>query len=217
MCRVHVRVGQSIVFRDDGRVNHVACPAVLCAVCSGSIRPDEPIRRDGDGLVHSHCWVRRYRTEQRNSVPEPRPDVLAVIRARVAAGSLPRALRTNGKAWAGQGSGRPCDGCDKPVPLSGVECEIALGDRTLRFHRACLVAWQDDLGGPAAQGIGGGSAAAPWTQIFDLRIARRARHERAAREELRIVVAETHAHCVAVRVRSVAARALASSLRRVRA
>ena len=217
MCRVHVLVGQSIVFRDDGRVNHVACPPVLCAVCSASIRPDEPIRRDGDGLVHSHCWVRRYRTEQRNSVPEPRPDVLAVIRARVAAGSLPRALRTNGKAWAGQGSGRPCDGCDKPVPLSGVECEIALGDRTLRFHRACLVAWQDDLGGPATQGIGGGSAAAPWTQIFDLRIARRARYERAAREELRIVVAETHAHCVAVRVRSVAARALASSLRRVRA
>ena len=217
MCRVHVRVGQSIVFRDDGRVNHVACPPVLCAVCSGSIRPDEPIRRDGDGLVHSHCWVRRYRTEQRNSVPEPRPDVVAVIRARVATGTLPPPPRTNGKVWAGRGSGRPCAGCDKPIPASGVECEIELGDRTLRFHRACLVAWQDDLGGLRLRGISGGSAAAPWTQIFDLRIALRARHERAAREELRIVVAETRIHCAAVRARSEAVRALASSLRRVRA
>ena len=64
-CRIRVDVGQNVVFRADGRVHHVECPVVLCTVCSRSIRPDEPIRRDGDGLIHSNCWVRRYRTEQR--------------------------------------------------------------------------------------------------------------------------------------------------------
>lgn len=58
-CRTSIRPGQNVVFRQDGRVEHVACPDVVCAVCNRAIKRDEPIRRDGDALLHAYCWWRR--------------------------------------------------------------------------------------------------------------------------------------------------------------
>jgi hypothetical protein len=214
VCRVHVQAGQNVVFRPDGRVSHVACPPVICSVCSRSIRPDEPIRRDGEGLVHGNCWVRRYRTERR-AVESTAPAVVgvaAMIRERIAAGTLPAPRRAGETAWGGPGSGAPCAGCDRGIPSTAVECEVEVAGQTLRFHRACLAAWQAEAGpGPAA--IGGGSAAGPATVIFDQRVARRARRERRAYEELLLATAETQLLCEAVRARSAVARARSCRLR----
>ena len=50
-CRVTVQVGQNVVFRADGRIQHAECPPVICPVCDREIRPPTPIRRDGDQIV----------------------------------------------------------------------------------------------------------------------------------------------------------------------
>jgi hypothetical protein len=67
LCRVRVQPGQNVVFRADGRVNHAECPTVICAVCEGAVTPGQPIRREGEQLVHSHCWIRRLRATTRES------------------------------------------------------------------------------------------------------------------------------------------------------
>jgi hypothetical protein len=204
---VHVQVGQSVVFRKDGRVSHAECPPVICPVCSRTIRPEEPIRRDGDGLVHGNCWVRRYRTQRRAAeiAAGAHPDTVTIVHDKIAAGLLPMAPHNGEKVWAGQGSGQICDGCDRPIPASAVECEIDIADRTLRFHRACLAAWQGD--GSPGPAIGGGSAASPWTLVFDPpRVPK-------AYEELLIAGTETRLECAAVRARSVAARTRSAAAR----
>jgi hypothetical protein len=61
-CRVNIQAGQNVVFRIDGRVQHVECPQVLCPVCLRDVRPGDPIRRDGENLVHANCWMRRQRS-----------------------------------------------------------------------------------------------------------------------------------------------------------
>ena len=61
ICRVTIQAGQNVVFREDGRVNHSVCLPVVCPVCDGVVRPHDPIRREGELLVHGHCWARRYR------------------------------------------------------------------------------------------------------------------------------------------------------------
>ena len=211
VCRVYVHAGENVVFRPDGRVSHVSCPPVICSVCSRSIRPDEPIRRDGEGLVHGNCWVRRYRTERRavDGIAPAAVGIAAIIRERIAAGTLPPPRRAGETAWGGPGSGAACDGCDRAIPSTAVECEVEVAGQKLRFHRACLAAWQAEAGpGPAA--IGGGSAAGPATVIFDQRVARGTRH---AYEELMLATAETLLLCEAARARSVAARARSYRLR----
>ena len=66
VCRVTIQIGQSVVFREDGRVNHSVCLPVICPVCDHSIAPHEPIRRDGEQMMHGNCWVRRYRQAENN-------------------------------------------------------------------------------------------------------------------------------------------------------
>ena len=66
-CRVNVDVGQSIIFRTDGRVEHVECTPVMCPVCALQIDPGTPIRRDGEALLHSNCWIRQFRAAKRAS------------------------------------------------------------------------------------------------------------------------------------------------------
>jgi hypothetical protein len=61
VCRVAIEVGQNVVFRGDGRVQHVECPKVVCPVCGAPVLPAQPIRRDGERLVHPSCWQRRLR------------------------------------------------------------------------------------------------------------------------------------------------------------
>jgi LIM domain len=66
-CRVTIEPGHVVLFRIDGRVVHPACPDVRCAVCSRSISPDCPIRRDGEQLIHGNCWLKRFRASARAS------------------------------------------------------------------------------------------------------------------------------------------------------
>jgi hypothetical protein len=65
-CRISVAVGENVVFRRDGRVEHARCPPVTCPVCSSEILPRTPIRRDGGDLLHPACWARRYRAASRS-------------------------------------------------------------------------------------------------------------------------------------------------------
>ena len=60
-CRVSIEPGQNVVFRSDGRVTHVDCPEVVCPVCTRRIFPGDPIRRNGEEMLHGNCWVKRYR------------------------------------------------------------------------------------------------------------------------------------------------------------
>jgi len=68
VCRTKIAVGQNVVFRTDGRVQHPECPKVTCAVCSLPILPTHPIRRQGEDeeqQVHANCWLRLQRTPPR--------------------------------------------------------------------------------------------------------------------------------------------------------
>jgi ferredoxin len=60
-CRVQVQPGQNVVFRLDGRVAHAECPEVLCPVCTRRILPGDPIRRNGEEMLHGNCWIKRHR------------------------------------------------------------------------------------------------------------------------------------------------------------
>ena len=62
LCRTRVQSGQNVVFRPDGRVHHAECPKVTCPVCTGDVAPGQPIRRDGEQIIHANCWMRRFRT-----------------------------------------------------------------------------------------------------------------------------------------------------------
>ena len=63
VCRVRIEVGTNVVFRRDGRVQHVECPNVVCPVCELPVRPTQPIRRDGERQLHVRCWMRLKRSE----------------------------------------------------------------------------------------------------------------------------------------------------------
>ena len=60
-CRVNIEPGQALLMRDDGRLEHATCPEVTCPVCTRTILPQTPIRRDGDEMVHANCYSRRLR------------------------------------------------------------------------------------------------------------------------------------------------------------
>jgi hypothetical protein len=40
---------------------------VTCPVCSGVIDPGQPIRRDGEQLLHGNCWIKRFRVTTREA------------------------------------------------------------------------------------------------------------------------------------------------------
>ena len=65
VCRVTVKPGENVLFRTDGRVQHITCPEVVCPVCWRPIAPRDPIRRDGETLLHGNCWMRRARSAER--------------------------------------------------------------------------------------------------------------------------------------------------------
>jgi hypothetical protein len=138
VCRVPIEPGQNVLFRSDGRVQHVACPEILCPVCSRPILPSEPIRRDGDQVLHGNCWARRTATPEPRHVPPRR----AVIQARLAAGTLPTSRPE--KTWAGYGSGDPCDACGERIAAGEVEYEVGVPDwpTALRVHPECLGLWR---------------------------------------------------------------------------
>jgi hypothetical protein len=68
-------------------------------------------------------------------------DLAAAIRAKVAAGLLPKDRPP--KMWVGPGAEKPCDGCDLPITKDHREYEFdSPAGRTMRFHQACLELWQ---------------------------------------------------------------------------
>lgn len=159
-CRVAVLPGESIVFRADGRVQHLACPQVICPACSHVIDPDQPIRRDGDRIVHGNCWARLDREAGKPPVKivTAASDARSAVRAKLDAGTLPRIA--TGTIWAGRGTGQRCNGCDQPITLAEIEHEVERRDAdTLRFHRECLHVWQAEVGRGRRE-ISGGSDAA---------------------------------------------------------
>jgi hypothetical protein len=67
LCRTRVQSGQNVVFRPDGRVHHAECSTVTCPVCTGVVAPGQPIRRDGEQLIHGNCWIKRLRMSKAES------------------------------------------------------------------------------------------------------------------------------------------------------
>lgn len=83
-------------------------------------------------------------------MPEISPDDLAaVVRRKIAAGTLPREAPQ--RTWAGHGTGLHCDVCDLEITPADIEHEADLPDeRVFRFHAACFTAWfaETGRGGP---------------------------------------------------------------------
>ena len=186
VCRTTIRPAENVVFRTDGRVHHVACPEVICPICSCQIMPHDPIRRDGDVPVHGNCWMRRLRSA---SASDGNARRVAIIRGRLRVGMLPSDAPT--KIWSGYGSGQLCDACGERIAVGAPEDEVVFTHSvTLRFHQGCFALWQEEKTRRNG-GISGGSAASPWTLFFDLGIARRASRDRVAYAEVRAATAET--------------------------
>jgi hypothetical protein len=167
ICRVGIEPGQNVVFRPDGRVQHAACPEVLCPVCGGPIRPADPIRRDGEVLLHGNCWMRRARAAAAafdakppvKVMPTERDGIVSLVRAKLLTGTLPRGEVQ--KVWVSLGTGRDCSACDQPITAAEIEHEADLvAGSTLRLHRNCLGVWQAEVARYGRE-IAGGSAATP--------------------------------------------------------
>jgi hypothetical protein len=65
------------------------------------------------------------------------------ILAKIRSGALPPPRKPPAKCYAGKGSGRLCDACNRPITSDDVEYEL---DATLIFHRNCYVIWLDAAG-----------------------------------------------------------------------
>jgi hypothetical protein len=147
VCRVVVKPNENVVFRPDGRVQHVACPEVVCPVCAGAIRPSDPIRRDGQLLLHGNCWLRRLRVAARNGNGDRAATIVSLpgkILDKLQAGLLPDHLPE--KMGSGFGGGHACDACDEPVLAAQTEYTYELRDaRVLRLHIGCAGLWQAEL------------------------------------------------------------------------
>ena len=114
-CRVTVEPGLNVVFRADGRVYHAACPKVFCPICSREIVPAQPIRRDGDTMMHANCWIKRFRAQRADSV-------VSLIRTKLADRTLPSVTPT--AVWGGEGNGEVCAACDKAIQRTQWEVEL---------------------------------------------------------------------------------------------
>ena len=205
VCRTGILAGQNALFRADGRTQHLVCPEVRCSVCGGTILPSDPIRRDGDALTHGNCWAKRHARCAGSAELLGSEALTVAIRIKLKAGMLP--VVEPRKVWAGLGKELACNGCSRVIASTDVEYDVDRpGGGALRFHRNCLDVWQREVGKRARE-IGGGSAALPWTLFFDLHIARRAAHDRAAHDECRTATAEVVRWTVELGARSQRIRA----------
>ena len=209
VCRTRIEPSVPVAFRPDGRVEHVTCPKVLCAVCAGEIIPHQPIRRDGDSMIHGNCWLRRERQGVR--VLSGGAGVASLIRERLASGGLPSVAPS--KVWGSiDGKSGACAGCGEKLD-GGTEYEVEFaGTVSVRFHRVCYGIWEEERL-KLKPGIAGGSAASPWTLFFDERVADRALFDDAALEEMLLASAEARAASEAGRARAIQARAQSAGLR----
>jgi len=61
-------------------------------------------------------------------------------RERIASGELP--CEVPARMWGGNGSGKSCCLCDKPIQHQDVEFEFEVDGRTFLFHMVCQSIWQ---------------------------------------------------------------------------
>jgi hypothetical protein len=125
------------------------------------ISPNDPIRRDGETLLHGNCWMRRAQQALRAGViaggQNGTADRVTVIRAKLRAGTLPTATPT--RTWAGYSEGGLCDACGDRIPVGNLGYTIDFADSpSLRVHPECLGVWQTELKSLGRR-ISGGSAA----------------------------------------------------------
>lgn len=204
MCRVTIEPGQTVQFRLDGRTLHAECPTVVCPVCSSVVLPDMPIRREGEAILHSNCWMRRHRRALAQRPIEEH------VRAHVVPGRLPSLAAT--RVWAAPGHGGLCQACQKLIQSAEAEYEVDFANAvTVRMHRECYLAWRNNASDntridDADRTIRGGCAALPWTVVFHDRVARRATRDRGCLTELLLAAAESRRDAVATRERAVRAR-----------
>ena len=72
---------------------------------------------------------------------------LASIRAKLAAGALPKAPPA--RVARGKGDGQRCSGCEEPIDPTRVRYELDFGDgQTLRLHAHCERYWRKEIAGP---------------------------------------------------------------------
>jgi hypothetical protein len=90
----------------------------------------------------------RYAVLAGTIVEEGSQDIEATIRAKLAAGELPRAKPE--KVWAGKGTNQPCAGCGGTIARADVEYEIDLPGGPLRFHQNCIAIWDEQRLHPRA-------------------------------------------------------------------
>jgi hypothetical protein len=55
VCLMRVRMNQPVVFREDGRLEHVQCPEIRCIRCLRLVHAGELTRRIGDDVAHRLC------------------------------------------------------------------------------------------------------------------------------------------------------------------
>lgn len=140
-----------------------------------------------DGRVHHVQCPKVNRPAGAASGDGHRTDL---VRAKVALHALP-SWEPN-KILARTSEGSHCRGCDTPISMGQIEYELQFADGLrLCLHHSCYVVWDHERRGGARRGIAGGSAASPWTLLFDDGIARRAAHDAVAFEELLMASAQT--------------------------
>jgi hypothetical protein len=70
-------------------------------------------------------------------------DIPECIRAKITAGLLPVARDGTIRVWAGIGTGRRCNACDRPISVVEFECEMKGPDgQPLLFHKPCFDTWK---------------------------------------------------------------------------
>jgi hypothetical protein len=97
-------------------------------------------QRAGELRGVSHALQVRFRREIQGASDLDPEHLPAVVRAKLAAGRLPR--ERGQQMWAGPGSDQACDACDRPITGGQRAYEFDQpGWRTIRFHHPCLEVW----------------------------------------------------------------------------
>ena len=208
-CRVTILPGMDTVFSADGRVHHLNCPQVICPVCSCEILPGAPIRRDGEAIVHGHCWMRRYRARVGVSMPADkyRADI---VRARFASGAIPALEPTKVCGGTSTSGDSTCAGCAERILVGQIEYEVQFANTLVfRLHRACYVIWQDERGSVPRE-IRGGSGYS--MLMFDDSVGQRAAWDRVAFTDFLLATSATRQTAVELRQTSQRIRATAEAL-----
>lgn len=82
---------------------------------------------------------------------ELKKTALERIRRKLLPGMVPKSI------WAGQGTGKPCSLCDRPVAQTEMEYELNdprndAARTTIRFHLRCHALWQLEVARLAEEG-----------------------------------------------------------------